>query len=448
MFYVKKYINRIKKSKDGRTLVANFGYLSLLQIAGYIFPLITMPYLARVIGVDGFGKIAFASAVVVWFQTVADWGFNYTATRDVAKNRDDKDKVSEIFSNVLWARCFLMIVSFLLLLLAILIVPIFRENYAVILVTFLLVPGHIMFPDWFFQAMERMKYITILNLLSKLLFTIAVFVFIKNKGDYILQPLFTTLGYIVSGIISMYFILDKWKIKIKSPVFSSIISTIKGSTDVFINNIMPNLYNSFSIMLLGFFGGPVSNGLLDAEITLDGKKLIVQETPFEILSQVKLANEEPLPTVEDYLDAFVNCKNTKLIIEFKTHNSKEREDELVEKVIKMVNDRGIQDKVEYISFGINIVQQVKKLAPEADVYYLNGDLTPQILSKMGMTGMDYHFNVFTKRPEWVKEAHELGLKVNTWTVNQPEDIKKMIDLKVDFITTDEPLLVNEIINKQ
>lgn len=264
MFYVKKYINRIKKSKDGRTLVANFGYLSLLQIAGYIFPLITMPYLARVIGVDGFGKIAFASAVVVWFQTVADWGFNYTATRDVAKNREDKEKVSEIFSNVLWARCILMIASFLLLLLAIFIVPIFRENNAVILVTFLLVPGHIMFPDWFFQAMERMKYITILNLLSKLLFTIAVFVFIKNKGDYILQPLFTTLGYIVSGIISMYVILHKWKIKIKRPVFASIISTIKGSTDVFINNILPNFYNSFSVMLLGYFGGPISTGIYDA----------------------------------------------------------------------------------------------------------------------------------------------------------------------------------------
>lgn len=264
MLELKKYINKIKKSKDGRTLVANFGYLSLLQIAGYIFPLITMPYLARVIGVDGFGKIAFASAVVVWFQTVADWGFNYTATRDVAKNRDDKDKVSEIFSNVLWARCLLTIASFLLLILAIFIIPIFRENYAVILVTFLLVPGHIMFPDWFFQAMERMKYITILNLLSKLLFTIAVFVFIKNKSDFILQPLFTTLGYIVSGLISMYVILYKWQIKIKRPELNSILNTIKGSTDVFINNIVPNLYNSFSVMLLGFFGGPVSNGLLDA----------------------------------------------------------------------------------------------------------------------------------------------------------------------------------------
>jgi len=241
MFNIKKYFNRIKKSKDGRTLAANFGYLSLLQIAGYIFPLITMPYLARVIGVEGFGKIAFASAIVVWFQTVADWGFNYTATRDVAKNRDDKEKVSEIFSNVLWARCLLMILSFLLLVLVISIVSTFRENYAVILVTFLLVPGHIMFPDWFFQAMERMKYITILNLLSKLFFTILVFVFIKEKNDFILQPLFISLGFLLSGMISMYIILSKWKVKLKRPSSNKIFKTIKESTDVFINNIMLEL---------------------------------------------------------------------------------------------------------------------------------------------------------------------------------------------------------------
>ena len=223
-----------------------------------------MPYLARVIGVEGFGKIAFASAIVVWFQTIADWGFNFTATRDVAKNRDNQEKISEIFSNVLWARVLLMLISFTLLLLTIIMGPLFRENYVVLLVTFLFVPGHIMFPDWFFQAVERMKYITILNLLSKLLFTIAVFVFIKEKSDYILQPLFTSLGYLISGIIAMYLIINKWGVKLKHPLFREILKTIKGSTDVFINNIMPNLYNSFSVMLLGFFGGPVSNGLLSA----------------------------------------------------------------------------------------------------------------------------------------------------------------------------------------
>ena len=111
MIRLKELIFRLQKSKEGKTVVSNFGYLSLLQIAGYIFPLITMPYLARVIGASGFGKIAFASAIILWIQTIADWGFNFTATRDVAQNRDNKKKVSEIFSNVLWARCLLTFIS-------------------------------------------------------------------------------------------------------------------------------------------------------------------------------------------------------------------------------------------------------------------------------------------------------------------------------------------------
>ena len=191
-----KYKN-ILNNKEGKVILANFSYLFLLQIAGYLFPLLTMPYLARVIGADSFGRIAIASAVIMWIQTISDWGFNYTATRDVAKNRDDNDKVSHILSNVIWAKFILLFFSFIILLLLIYFVPIFRENYLVVLITFLMVPGHILFPDWFFQALERMKYITILNLLSKLLFTIAIFVFIKDKSDYIYQPLFVSLGFIL-----------------------------------------------------------------------------------------------------------------------------------------------------------------------------------------------------------------------------------------------------------
>lgn len=257
-------IKSVRNNKDGKVLVQNFAYLSLLQIAGYVFPLITMPYLARVIGVDGFGKIAFASAVMVWVQTIADWGFNFTATRDVAQNRENPQKVSEIFSNVLWARCVLMLLSFLFLMLLVIAFPKFRDNIDILLVSFLMVPGHILFPDWFFQAMERMKYITILNVVSKLLFTIAVFIFIKDKGDYILQPLLTSLGFVVSGIIAFYYILVKWKVKLQKPSIKNIGLTIRKSTDVFLNNLMPNLYNSFSTVLLGVFGGDVANGKLDA----------------------------------------------------------------------------------------------------------------------------------------------------------------------------------------
>lgn len=260
----KALVTRVNSSKDGKTLASNFGYLMLLQIAGYIFPLITIPYLARVIGVEGFGKIAFAAAVIVWFQTVADWGFNYTATREVARNRDNLDKVSEIFSNVLWARLLLMLASFVLLCLLIIVVPYFNENKVILFISFLLIPGHIFFPDWFFQAMERMKYITIFNLISKAIFTALIFIFVSTKSDYILPPLFTSLGFVVSGIVAMYIILIKWGIRLYPPKIRPIWLTIKGSADVFINNIMPNLYNSFSTVLLGFISGSAANGLLDA----------------------------------------------------------------------------------------------------------------------------------------------------------------------------------------
>lgn len=255
--------NKIDSSKNGKTVFANFGYLSLLQIAGYVFPLITMPYLARVIGADGFGKIAFASAIVVWIQTISDWGFNLTATRDVAQNRNDKEKVSRIFSNVLWARCILTILSGLILLFVVLVVPYLRENADIIFVTFLLVPGYILFPEWFFQAIERMKYTTIFNLIIKLIFTISVFIFIHKREDYLIQPLLTTIGYLLCGIGALYLILKKWGYTLYKPELTEILETIRNSADVFINNLMPNLYNSFSVMLLGFFCGSTANGVYD-----------------------------------------------------------------------------------------------------------------------------------------------------------------------------------------
>ncbi len=268
-------VSKISKNRDAKTVANNFAWLALLQVAGYVFPMITIPYLANVIGVEGFGKITFAATIMLWIQTIADWGFNLTATRDVAQNRGNINIVSEIFSNTLWARCFLTIISFVVLVIMICVVPKLRDNADVILVTFLMIPGHIMFPDWFFQAIEKMRYLTILNVLIKLLFTIAVLLFIKKPEQYILQPLFTSLGYVLSGIFSMYIICKKWNVMIYRPSLRKIFNTIKGSTDVFINNLMPNFYRSFSTLLLGFVGGSNAVGILDG-----GNKFIQIGTQF------------------------------------------------------------------------------------------------------------------------------------------------------------------------
>lgn len=261
---IKKRISQIRKNTESRNLIANFGYLTVLQFAGYLFPLITLPYLAKTIGPVGFGRIAFASAVITWCISVVTWGYNYTATRDVARIRENAEKVSEIFSKIFWTRCFLMLCCFAVLLILIVLLPDFKEQASVLLVTFLMVPGHVMFPEWMFQALERMKYITILSLMSKALFTAAVFLFIHKPEDYILQPLFISLGFFLSGIISMYFIIVKWGYHLKRVSFRVVFKTIKDGTDVFINNCSPNLYNSLSTVLLGMFSGIAATGILFA----------------------------------------------------------------------------------------------------------------------------------------------------------------------------------------
>ena len=261
---LKLFKKKISKSKDGKSLASNFSYLMIMQIAGYIFPLLTIPYLARVIGVEGFGKIAFAAAVIVWFQTITDWGFSYTATRDIARNKDDLNKVSEIFSNVLWSKILLASISFLILITLTETITYLKDNQLLLFITFMLVPGRILFADWFFQAMEKMKFITIFDLISKIIFSTLIFIFIKEKNDFILQPLLLSFGSFFVGIVAFYIILFKWKVKIFLPNLKKIVSTIKNSKDVFINNILPNFYHSFSCVLLGFWGGSMANGLLDA----------------------------------------------------------------------------------------------------------------------------------------------------------------------------------------
>lgn len=258
-----KYINQFKSSNSAKTVGKNLFYLGLLQFGGYIFPLITMPYLAKVIGVYGFGKIAFASAILVYAQTITDWGFNFTTTRDIARAKENLKKVEEIYSIVTCARLLLMVVSMMILLLLVTIIPYFHENAEIILISLILLPGHVLFPEWLFQGMQEMKYITYLNFATKLIFTILVFVFIKSPNDYILQPLLLGLGSIIAALIGILYIWNKWKIRLQICSIAQIVNTIKQSSDVFINTLMPNFYNSFSIILLGFFGGAKSNGYFD-----------------------------------------------------------------------------------------------------------------------------------------------------------------------------------------
>ena len=192
----------------------------------------------------------------------------------------------------------------------------------------------------------------------------------------------------------------------------------------------------------------------DVQVTLDGKLIVnhdakfqgfvIAETPYKQLKKIRLQNGEKLPNLKKYLKKGKKL-DIQLILEIKSHKSKEVEDKMVADIVKMVKKMGLEKQVEYIAFSLNVCEQLAKLTPESEIAYLNGDITPAELKKKGINGIDYHYNVIEKHPEWIKEAHDLGMKVNVWTVNKEDMMKKLIDRKVDYITTDQPLETKKLL---
>lgn len=284
-----KIVNKIRNSSSARILASNFLYLSLLKGLSFLFPLLTLPYLARVIGADMFGAIAFAASFMVIVETITDWGFNYTATRDVAKNRENLKEVSIIFSEVFYARIILTVICFAILIIIVTLLPSIAPYKTLFILTFLYIPGNILFPQWLFQAFERMRYITILSLLSKCIFTGLVFVVIKNKSDYVYEPLLTACGFFVSGLISQYIIYKSFGIRLRKAKFYSIYQRLKKSTDMFISLLLPNLYTNFSTIILKLYCGDLATGIYSGgqkfQGIIDNLTQILSRTFFPFLTR-------------------------------------------------------------------------------------------------------------------------------------------------------------------
>lgn len=171
----------------------------------------------------------------------------------------------------------------------------------------------------------------------------------------------------------------------------------------------------------------------------------ISKTKLRRLRKLHLRNGERLSTLDEYLKEGKKHPQLQLILEAKPQDCKENEDYMAQQIVEKVKKYGLEQQVEYISFSMNLCEQLKKLSPEAEVAFLNGDLSPKEIKEKGLTGIDYHYNVFFKHPEWIQEAHDLGLKVNSWTVNSAKDMKKLKELQIDYLTTNDPITAQKIV---
>lgn len=245
------FIKRFLEKAEYKKILENIASLTGLQFASYILPLITLPYLTYVLGPDKFGLTQYAISLITYFQMFTDYGFNLSATRELAIVREDSSKVSEIFNSVMFIKIMLCALSFLILLAIVLFIPKFGIDADVYILTFGIVVGNVLFPTWLFQGMEYMKYTSILNIIGKLIFTVLIFVMIHQASDYILVPVINSFGYLVVGVLGIYVALTRFDIQLSVPSLKSIKHHLNEGWHVFLSTIAINMYTTTNTFLLG-----------------------------------------------------------------------------------------------------------------------------------------------------------------------------------------------------
>jgi len=236
-----------------KVLIENLFYLYVVQIANYVLPFITFPFLVRMLGPKNFGLMAFVFAFIYYFVVIVDYGFNLTATKQIAVNRSDPAKILKIFNEVLFVKTLLMFICGIVVALLVLLIPKLHENWFLYSIAFGAVIGNVLLPQWFYQGIEKMKYIALFNLSGKVLSTLGIFVFIRGESDYRLAIIIQVCGIIIPGIVSMVHCVTKYQIKLQIPTVREIKDQLIDGWHVFVSQISMIIYSNSPIITLGMF---------------------------------------------------------------------------------------------------------------------------------------------------------------------------------------------------
>lgn len=174
-------------------------------------------------------------------------------------------------------------------------------------------------------------------------------------------------------------------------------------------------------------------------------KLLIEETNYADLVKFKLSNGEKLPTLYEYIsEGKKNNKHTLLVCEIKPSEiSKERGQKTALMSVETIKKLKADKITCYISFDYEVLKQIRQVDQKTILQYLEGNKSPKEIKADNISGVDYHYSVFKKHPEWIKEAKDNKINLNAWTVNEAADMDWIIANKFNYITTNEPELLSE-----
>ena len=241
-------------------LFSNSFYLALIQAANLGLPLLTFPYLVRILGIELFGVLALATAVMHYANVLIDYGFNLTAARQVAQDRNNREALSALFSRVQLIKLCLTMICVTSLGGVQLFTSWLGDYTLLYWVVLAGVVATALFPVWLFQGMERMRTVSILNVATKAVFTVGIFVLVQAPEDYLFSPLLFLLGAIFTLLLGCYLAFKQFDLIWVWPSMPALISQLRESWYVFLSQLKVTLFSNTNVVILGAFAGPVSVG--------------------------------------------------------------------------------------------------------------------------------------------------------------------------------------------
>lgn len=241
-------------------ILENVLSLYVVQAFNYVLPLLLFPYLVRVLGIEVFGTVILVQAVMNYFYILTDYGFNLSATQRVSLCRDDILELSQVFSSVVFVKICLALLSAVIIIVSGFFVEFVRTEWRLFGATFLGVIGHVIFPTWYLQGVERMRLMSQLSLVGSLVVTLLIFLFVKSPEDYVLAATFQSLSLIISGFLCFVYLFRQGFSCLVLPSLRYVRQVLVEGWHVFISTAAITLYTSSNIVILGAFGSPLVVG--------------------------------------------------------------------------------------------------------------------------------------------------------------------------------------------
>ncbi len=254
----------LTKTILNNSVTRNIASLYVIQIANYILPVITVPYLVRVLGPADYGVVAFGQGLIAYFNLFVEYGFGLSATRKISFQRNDSTALSRTVSNVWAAKILLCVVGFGVLLPLVTVVPKLQESALLLLILYGMVIGNVFFPLWLFQGMEKMAAISVINLVMRLLVVIGIFTVVHRPEDYMAYAGLTSLGAIGAGLAGAGVAFRMFQIRPVIPSQRGVREALAEGWMLFLSQASVSLYSVGNAFILGILTNHTAVGYYSA----------------------------------------------------------------------------------------------------------------------------------------------------------------------------------------